>query len=230
MKKLTVLIFSWFTLFAGDIFALDSNVLHVCTTIPELGSLAKEIGGDKVSIKVFAKGTEDPHYIDAKPSYIRKLSKADLFVQIGMDLEVGWAPFLLKNSRNKHIQPGGKGFLDASQNITPLDVPVGIVDRSMGDIHPEGNPHYLADPINGLKVADLIRERLSVLRPESKEYFTGRYEKLSNEDELGEALLSLKESLMLSLADSEARRREEENRTWSAIPISSNTSTCAAKS
>lgn len=176
MKKLSILIFSCFALFAGDVFAVDSNALQVCVTVPELGNLAKEIGGDKVSIEVFAKGTEDPHYIDAKPSYIRKLRDADLFIQIGMDLEIGWAPFLLKNSRNKHIQPGGSGFLDTSQNIVPLDVPVGTIDRSMGDIHPQGNPHYLTDPLNGLKVADLIRDRLSVLQQENREYFTSRYE------------------------------------------------------
>lgn len=187
MKKLTVLIFSWLVLFASNIFAGDSNMLNVCATIPELGSLTSEIGGNKVSIKVFAKGTEDPHYIDAKPSYIRMLRNADLFIQIGMDLEVGWAPFLLKNSRNKNIQPGEKGFLDASQNIAPLDIPIGIIDRSMGDIHPQGNPHYLADPMNGLLVAALIRDRLSVLLPEGKDYFAARYENFRKR--LGEAMI-----------------------------------------
>ena len=187
MKKLAVLFFSWIVLLTSNVFAGDSNMLNVCATIPELGSLTSEIGGDKVSIKVFAKGTEDPHYIDAKFSYIRMLRNADLFIQIGMDLEVGWAPFLLKNSRNKNIQPGGRGFLDASQNIAPLDVPTGIIDRSMGDIHPQGNPHYLADPMNGLLVAALIRDRLSVLLPEGKEYFAARYENFRKR--LGEAMI-----------------------------------------
>jgi ABC-type Zn uptake system ZnuABC Zn-binding protein ZnuA len=180
MKKILFFIFSWFTFFAGNAFAFDSNILNVCATIPELGSLAREIGGDKVSIQVFAKGTEDPHYIDAKPSYIRKLRDADLFIQIGMDLEIGWAPFLLKNSRNKNIQPGGSGFLDASQAITPLDIPVGTIDRTMGDIHPQGNPHYLADPINGLKVAALIKNRLSALQQKNQEYFSSRFEDFRN--------------------------------------------------
>jgi zinc/manganese transport system substrate-binding protein len=119
--------------------------LKICTTVVELGSLARTVGGDRVEVTVLAKGNEDVHYLDAKPSFIKVLSEADLFIQVGMELEAGWAPYLLQNSRNARVQPGGGGYLDASTVIAPLEVPTGVVDRSMGDIHPEGNPHYLTD-------------------------------------------------------------------------------------
>jgi ABC-type Zn uptake system ZnuABC Zn-binding protein ZnuA len=147
----------------------------VCATVPDLGSLAREVGGDQVSVTVFAKGTEDAHFIEAKPSFIKALSQCDLYIQMGMDLEIGWAPVLLQNARNAAVLPGGRGYLDASRVIAPLEVPTGPVDRSMGDIHPLGNPHYLSDPVNGLKVARLIRDTLVELRPERKPYFEDRF-------------------------------------------------------
>ena len=150
--------------------------LKVCATVPELGSLAKEIGGDQVAVTVFARGQENPHFVDAKPSFIKDLSEADLYLQLGMDMELGWAPVLLKNAANGKVSPGARGFLDASAAIAPMEVPTGVLDRSMGDVHPQGNPHYLTDPLNGLKVAALIRDRLSELRPSQKEAFQRRYE------------------------------------------------------
>jgi ABC-type Zn uptake system ZnuABC Zn-binding protein ZnuA len=153
----------------------DSRPLHVAVTVPDLGSLVQEIGGDQVAVTVFAKGTEDAHFIEAKPSFIKTLSEADLFVEMGMEMEMGWAPVLQQNARNANVLPGARGFLDASTAITPLDVPSGPVDRSMGDVHPAGNPHYLLDPINGLRVARLLRDKLIELRPERREYFDGRY-------------------------------------------------------
>jgi zinc/manganese transport system substrate-binding protein len=153
----------------------DARPLQVAVTIPDLGSLVREIGGDQVAVTVFAKGTEDPHFVEAKPSFIKTLSEADLFVEGGMEGEMGWAPVLLQNARNGNVLPGARGFLDASTVITPLDVPTGPVDRSMGDVHPAGNPHYLPDPINGLRVARLIRDKLIELRPERQRYFEERY-------------------------------------------------------
>jgi ABC-type Zn uptake system ZnuABC Zn-binding protein ZnuA len=183
MKRLTMktpgrfLLLCALLLFCYSLPALAAPPLKVCATVPELGGLVRAVGGDQVAVTVFAKGTEDPHYLDAKPSFIKALSKADLFVQVGMDLEVGWAPLLLRSSRNARVQPGGRGFLDASVVIiNTLEVPSGQVDRSMGDIHPQGNPHYLADPLNGLKVAALIRHRLAELRPEASGLFSQRYE------------------------------------------------------
>lgn len=150
--------------------------LHVCVTVPELGSLVREVGGDQVSVTGFAKGTEDPHFVEAKPSFIKALSKCDLYVQAGMELEMGWAPVLLRNARNGKVLPGARGYLDAAAAITPLGIPTAPVDRSMGDVHPLGNPHYLTDPLNGLKVAGLTRDKLSDLQPESSKYFAERYQ------------------------------------------------------
>jgi ABC-type Zn uptake system ZnuABC Zn-binding protein ZnuA len=150
--------------------------LQVCATVPELGSLAREVGGDQVAVTVFAKGTEDPHFVEAKPSFIKALSQADVFIEGGMELEAGWAPVLLQNARNSRILPGARGFLDASVAIVPLDVPTGPVDRALGDVHAAGNPHYLLDPVNGLKVARLIWEKLIELRPEGRHAFEQRYD------------------------------------------------------
>lgn len=130
----------------------------VCTTVTDLGSLARTIGGSEFDVITFAKGTEDPHFVEAKPSFIKALSKADLFVQVGFDLEVGWAPLLLQNARNGAVLPGGEGFVDASTVVRALNVPTGTIDRSMGDVHLHGSPHYLLDPINGWRVAGLIRD------------------------------------------------------------------------
>jgi zinc/manganese transport system substrate-binding protein len=149
--------------------------IQVCATVPELGSLAHEVGGDQVAVSVFGKGTEDPHFVEAKPSFIKVLSQCELYLQMGMELEMGWAPVLLQNARNGRVLPGTRGYLDASAVITPLEVPSGPVDRSMGDVHPAGNPHYLLDPVNGLRVARLIRDKLSELRPERQKYFEERY-------------------------------------------------------
>lgn len=149
--------------------------IAVCATVADLGSLAREVGGDQVSVTVFAKGTEDAHFIEAKPSFIKALSQCDLYIQVGMDLEIGWAPVLLQNARNAAVLRGGRGYLDASMVIQRLEVPTGPVDRSMGDVHPMGNPHYLLDPLNGLKVARLIRDKLVELRPDRKPYFEDRY-------------------------------------------------------
>jgi ABC-type Zn uptake system ZnuABC Zn-binding protein ZnuA len=152
-----------------------SKPIKVCATVPDLGNLAQEIGGDQVNVTVFAKGKEDPHFIEAKPSFIKALSLADLYIQIGMELEAGWAPVLLQNARNGRVLPGAPGYLDASAGIAALEVPSGPVDRSMGDVHPMGNPHYLLDPLNGLRVAGLIRDRLVSLRPDKKQFFDGRF-------------------------------------------------------
>ncbi len=167
-----------------------SKPLQVCATVPDLGNLAQEIGGDEVKVTVFAKSQEDPHFIEAKPSFIKALSQAHLFLQIGMELEIGYAPVLLQNARNSRVLIGAPGFLDCSKVITPMEIPTGIVDRSMGDVHPLGNPHYLLDPLNGLLVARLIRDRLIELRPEKKPLFEERYAMLYRK--IGDALVGEK--------------------------------------
>jgi ABC-type Zn uptake system ZnuABC Zn-binding protein ZnuA len=149
--------------------------VKVVSTTEDLGSLAREIGGDKVSVTALAKGYQDPHFVDPKPSFILAVSRADLLIVVGRELEIGWLPPLLTSSRNAKIQPGGKGYLDASLNVKILEIPTGQITRAMGDVHPLGNPHYWLDPANGRKIAMAIRDKLSELSPADKATFDQRY-------------------------------------------------------
>jgi ABC-type Zn uptake system ZnuABC Zn-binding protein ZnuA len=144
---------------------LEGAPLQICTTTADLGSLVREVAGGEAEVTVFAKPAEDPHFVEARPSFIKALSRADLFVQTGLYLEAAWVPVLLQNARNSRVLPGAAGFLDASRAVEPIMTATGIVDRSMGDVHPSGNPHYLLDPVNGLAVARLIAGKLAELRP-----------------------------------------------------------------
>jgi ABC-type Zn uptake system ZnuABC Zn-binding protein ZnuA len=158
-----------------------AGTLRVVATVPDLGSLAGSVGGEDVEVTTLVKGPQDPHFMEPRPSFIRALHEADLFVMVGMELEVGWVPPLLATARNPAIQPGGAGYLDASRAIVPLEVPQGAVTRAMGDVHPYGNPHYLCDPLNGLRVAALLRDRLAELRPERAAAFAERYRRFAGE-------------------------------------------------
>lgn len=153
----------------------SASALNVCATIPDLGDIARQIGGDRVSVTVFVKGSEDPHFLEAKPSFIKAASNADALIFVGLELETGWLPPILNNCRNDKIQPGQPGSIDASTVVTPLELPSGPIDRSMGDVHAAGNPHYLTDPINGIKVARLIADRFSQLRPGDRAAFDSNY-------------------------------------------------------
>lgn len=167
-----ILLFA-FTLLGGAAHAAEPP-LKVCATVPELGALAREIGGDHVQVSVIAKPTEDPHFTPARPSQIKAVSECDLYLRVGLELEQGWESVLLNNSRNTKVVPGGQGFVDASTAIVPMEVPVVPIDRSMGDIHGQGNPHYLSDPVNGLRVARLLRDKLAQFRPAEAGFFDGR--------------------------------------------------------
>ena len=149
--------------------------LRVCATTTDLAELVRAIGGPHVSVTSFCQGPEDPHFLEAKPSLLKKLGEADLLVQVGMDLEQAWLPALLANARNAAVRPGARGHLDASRVIQPLQIPGPGTDRSKGDVHAFGNPHYLLDPICGLAVAAAIRDALTALRNESGGEFTERY-------------------------------------------------------
>lgn len=137
--------------------------VRVITTIPDFGFIAKEVGGPLVEMKALVKPTQDPHFVDAKPSLMVTLNRANLLLITGMELEGGWLPPLLTGARNSKIQRGGEGYLDCSTLIPPMDVQA--VDRSKGDIHPSGNPHYWTDPRNGLLIAKGIARRLGELDP-----------------------------------------------------------------
>lgn len=168
MKKINMFLFTaWICLMPSLLMAK----VRIVTTTEDLAALAREIGGGLAEVQSIAKGYQDPHFVDAKPSYLLKLKKADLFIQVGLELETGWAPALLTNARNQKILPGKPGFLDASENCEILEKPSGKVDRSMGDIHALGNPHYWLDPSNGRIIARNISRRLSGLDPgHSKDY------------------------------------------------------------
>ena len=148
--------------------AIASAQLKVVATTEDLGSLAREIGGDKVSVTSLAKGYQDPHFVDPKPSFILAVSRADLLIVVGRELEIGWLPPLLTSSRNAKIQPGAEGYLDASLNVRILEIPTGQITRAMGDVHPLGNPHYWLEPGNGRRMAQAIRDKLSELSPNDK--------------------------------------------------------------
>jgi ABC-type Zn uptake system ZnuABC Zn-binding protein ZnuA len=142
--------------------SLASAKVQVVTTTEDLAALAREVGGDLVEAQSIARGYEDPHFVQAKPSYLLKLKRADLFVQIGLELEVSWAGSLLTSARNSKILPGNPGFLEASEGCDILEKPASV-DRSQGDVHPLGNPHYWLDPANGRVVARAIAGRLAEL-------------------------------------------------------------------
>jgi zinc/manganese transport system substrate-binding protein len=154
--------------------ATAQGKLNVMTTTEDLAAIAREVGGDKVSVESIAKGYQDPHFVEAKPSFILKLQKADLLIAVGRELEIGWLPPLMQQSRNNKIQPGAAGYLDASLNAIILEIPGGQITRAMGDVHPLGNPHYWMDPENGKIIAQEIAAKLSELRPGDKAYFNQR--------------------------------------------------------
>lgn len=161
--------------------------VNVVTTTQDLAALTEAVGGTNVKVSFIARGDMDPHFVDAKPSYMVKLAAADLVVSVGMELEVGWLPSLLTGARNPKVQPGAAGYLEASTVITPIEVPSGTMDRSRGDLHPQGNPHYWLDPENGRKVARAIEAKLEAIDPAA----AGAYKlNLAN----FEALLSAKEA------------------------------------
>lgn len=141
--------------------------LKVVATLPDLAALAKAVGGDKVEVTALALPTQDPHFVDAKPNLALALNRADLLIAIGLGLEIGWLPTLQIGARNARIQTGNTGYLDASQFVRLLEVPAVPVDRSQGDVHPGGNPHYLYDPRQALAVAKGIAARMQQLDPKN---------------------------------------------------------------
>src|SRR5215813_413750 len=142
--------------------------LHVVSSIATLGSLAREVGGSRVEVDSLDKGYQDPYFVEPKPSLMLILNKADLLLHVGLELEIGWLPPLVLGSRNPKIQTGEPGNLDCSRAIPVLDVPTTKVDRSMGDIHPQGNPHYWLPPSNAKIIAREIARRLEQLDPEGR--------------------------------------------------------------
>lgn len=161
----------WATLALGVGTAAHAK-LNIVTTTSELAAIARAVGGDLVEVKAIARGDQDPHFLEAKPSYMSAVNRADLLIYNGLELEIGWLPLLVQGGRNPQVLAGQQGNLDASADIPILEVPSGMVDRSMGDIHPLGNPHYTLDPRNGLIIAEAIAARLQGLSPENAALFS----------------------------------------------------------
>src|SRR5687767_7524093 len=153
------------TMFATLLFgaATVHAELNVVASLPDFGAIAEAIGGKAVKVTTIARGSEDPHFVDARPSFVRVLNQADLLIEGGAELELGWLPTLLNSARNAKIQGTGPAHLVLSKHVKLLDVPVGAADRSMGDVHAAGNPHYWLDPRNGKLLAQAITDALAAL-------------------------------------------------------------------
>jgi len=168
MRMLVMLLsLSGIFLFPADLAAK----VKIVSTIPDFAAIAREIGGDRVDVVAMVRPTQDPHFLDAKPAFVVALNRADLLLLVGMELEGGWLPPLLVGARNADIQKGADGYLDCSTLIPPMEVQ--SPDRSKGDIHPGGNPHYWTDPRNGIRIARGIAKRLAAIDPDH----AGDYEK-----------------------------------------------------
>ena len=150
--------------------------LNIITATTDMASLTQEVGGDRVNVESIAKGYQDPHFVEAKPSFLLKLRNADLLVVVGLQLEIGWLPPLITQSGNPRIQVGAPGYLDASQFAEILEVPQGQITRAMGDVHPLGNPHYWLDPDNGRRIARGIANKLAEMDAGDAGYFQQRFQ------------------------------------------------------
>jgi zinc/manganese transport system substrate-binding protein len=172
-------LFTVLGLLAGTVLlpgVAEAKKINVVTATTDMAALTQEVGGDKVNVESIAKGYQDPHFVEAKPSFLLKLRNADLLVVVGLQLEIGWLPPLITQSGNPRIQVGASGYLDASQFAEILEVPQGQVTRAMGDVHPMGNPHYWLDPDNGRRIARGIANKLSEMDQADASYFQQRFQ------------------------------------------------------
>jgi zinc/manganese transport system substrate-binding protein len=160
MKSLPFLLF-FSLLLPGHAWA----AVHVVATLPSLAALAREVGGADVTVQALSSPRQDPHYVDARPNLVVQLSQADLLIVNGLQLEAGWLPPLLQQSRNARVLPGAAGHFDASAVVQLTGAPQGKLDRAQGDIHPGGNPHFLFDPRAGARIAEALATTLSRLDP-----------------------------------------------------------------
>jgi len=156
--------------------ASEAKKLNIVTSTTDMAALAQEVGGDKITVEALAKGYQDPHFVEAKPSFLLKLRNADQLILVGLQLEIGWLPPLITQCGNARIQVGAPGYLDASQFAEILDIPTGQITRAMGDVHPLGNPHYWLDPNNGRRIARGIAQKLGEMDPADNQYFQERFQ------------------------------------------------------
>lgn len=167
-------------LFAAAAFVAAMGVsgaapkINVITATQDLASIAAEVGGDRITAEAIAKGYQDPHFVEPKPSFLLKLQKADLLLAVGLQLEIGWLPPLITQSGNTKIQVGNPGYLEMAQFCQILEIPAGQVTRAMGDVHPLGNPHYWLNPENGRRISKALAAKFSEMRPADAAYFNQR--------------------------------------------------------
>ena len=171
-KKFFYIIYAYLLLSSLSVFA-ETNII---TTVTDLRYIAEQIGKNKVKVESMIRGFDDPHFVMTRPDFLVKLSEAEIFCQVGLDLEIAWAPLLLQQSRNIKIQKGQNGFCDASVGINILGKPTVQVDRSMGDMHIFGNPHYISDPVNAIQVANNIMTALQRVDPDNGDFYQQNYD------------------------------------------------------
>jgi zinc/manganese transport system substrate-binding protein len=194
------------TCLSGTVAVSAQAKINVVATLPDLGSLAREIGGDQVSVTVMAKPTEDPHFVDARPSFVVQLRTADVLIEGGAELEIGWLPPLLQNARNPKIEPGKPGRVMASEGVRLMNVPANVT-RAAGDVHALGNPHFMTDPIIAKAVAQHIAKAFGEVDPANKASYESRsktFEATINAklQEWGTAMLPFKGQKVVAYHDS----------------------------
>jgi zinc/manganese transport system substrate-binding protein len=182
--------------------------LNVMTSTEDFAALAREVGGDKVDVDSIARGYQDPHFVEPKPSFLLKLQKADLLAVVGLQLEIGWLPPLQTQSRNGKIQVGGKGYMDMSQYCQILEIPTGTVTRAMGDVHPLGNPHYWLDPNNGRRIAKAFADKFGQMDSGDAAYFQQRYADFDNR------LATAEQGWVAKMAPYKGRKVVTYHRSW----------------
>ena len=173
--QITKLLAATAAFLAASTMANAAGKINVITATQDLAAIGADIGGDRITIEAIAKGYQDPHFVEPKPSFLIKLQKADLLVLVGLQLEIGWLPPLIMQSGNSKIQPNNSGYLDMSQFCEILEIPTTQVTRAMGDVHPLGNPHYWLNPENGRRIAKAYQTKLSDMRPADAAYFAQHY-------------------------------------------------------
>src|SRR6202049_981354 len=201
MKKIPLIL----SIIFGAVFAAEAK-LNVVSTLPDFGSIAREIGGDKVEVTVLAKPTEDPNFVDARPSFVVALRIAEFLIDGGAELEIGWLPPLLQNARNPKIEVGKPGRVIASQGIRLMDVPTNVT-RAAGDVHALGNPHFMTDPIIAKGVAQHVAQSFSALDPADAAFYDANYKKFeatinAKLQEWGTAMLPFKGQHVVAYHDS----------------------------
>jgi zinc/manganese transport system substrate-binding protein len=201
MKKILLIL----SVICASAFVAQAK-LNVVATLPDFGSIAKEIGGDKVDVTVMAKPTEDPHFVDARPSFVVQLRTADVLIDGGAELEIGWLPPLLQNARNPKIEVGKPGRVQASQGVRLMNVPTNVT-RAAGDVHALGNPHFMVDPIIAKTVAQHIAQSYSAIDAANAASYDANYKKFeatinAKLQEWGAALLPFKGQNVVAYHDS----------------------------